>query len=94
MEQKLTIEDFDILIEAVDSWRNRSLLGETLGDLTMRMLITDKEQRKKFEEDHRKEKADKEQKKEIEKEKAEFLKAKLVMMKREIYKKELESIKT
>lgn len=89
MNTNLTIDDINILIESIDSWKSRRFASEMMGDLFTTMLIKDKDKLAEIEIKKKEQALEKKVSQEREKQTAELLKAKLVMLKQEMFTKEL-----
>lgn len=85
MFEDFGIDDIEILIEAVDSWKSRGFAGEMMVDMLGSMLAKDEESKKKIQEEREKEKNKREEKKRKDSEKADILKAKLILLKQRLY---------
>ena len=84
MDMKLTIDDINILIEAVGSWTSRKFAGEIMGTMLEAMLVKDDKARKERDAKKEQDKLKKKHEEEREKCAAELIKAKLVVLKQEL----------
>ncbi len=90
--ENLTRKEIDTLVEALESWENKDMVGEMMGDIFGMILTKDSPEAKiKLEEEREAKKYELERKRLERKEESLMLKSKLVMMKREMYLTEITS---
>ena len=77
----LTIEELDILIEAMSAWEHRDSGGDLMKSLLTTMIAKDDEQRERMLQDQEEERNQKELEKQKEKETSILIKTKLIHMK-------------
>lgn len=78
---ELTIEELDILIEAMDAWESRDSSSELMKSLMTAMIVKDEEQRAKMLQEQEEEQEQAALEKRKEKEISILIKAKLIGMK-------------